>query len=178
MGRLLPAREQFFFVHKRGIGFLHMPKKKPLKRKTSRIVNSRFAKSGEYRGVISTIEALGRCPFCPDNFLYHKKPILKKINGWRLTENSWPYKNARKHFIIVAPVHKEQLIQLTESDVVAIFRLSQWAIKKFNIRGGALTLRFGESDVTGATVSHLHAHLIYPSLDKKGHAKTVNFPIG
>jgi len=38
-------------------------------------------------------------------------------------------------------------------------------------------MRFGDSDYTGATVTHLHLHLMVPKL-KRGKALTVEFPIG
>lgn len=148
------------------------------KKKVPSVVNPRFAKTGEYRKVIETIEETGRCPFCPDNFRYHKKPVLKKLRGWFITENSWPYKNSRKHFIIISPVHKEKLTEMRAQDIESILALSKWAVRKYQIRGGALTLRFGESNFTGATVSHLHAHLICPAQGKGNHSKTVPFPIG
>ena len=59
-------------------------------------VNLKNARRGEYSKVIEEIQKTGKCPFCKENFKYHKKPILKKTNGWILTENSWPYKNAKK----------------------------------------------------------------------------------
>ena len=63
-------------------------------------------------------------------------------------------------------------------DIESIYCLAKWAAKKYKIQGGALTMRFGESNFTGATVSHLHAHLIYPAVGKRNHSKTVVFPIG
>ncbi len=149
-----------------------------VEKKTTKVVNPRFAKTGEYRKVINNIETIGQCPFCPDNFRYHKKPILRKSNGWFITENSWPYKNSQKHFLIFSPDHKETLAELTARDIESILRLSKWAVKKYQIRGGALTMRFGESDFTGATVSHIHAHLIYPAQGKGSHSKTVIFHVG
>ncbi|MDD3531218.1 MAG: hypothetical protein PHV99_01345 [Candidatus Pacebacteria bacterium] len=148
------------------------------KEKKARVVNPRFAKSKEYRQVIDSIDKIGHCPFCPENFKYHKKPILKKMKGWILTENSWPYKNAEKHFLLIAIKHKETLSDLSAEDFDAILRLSRWAVRTYKIQGGALALRFGETNFTGATVSHLHAHLIYPSLQKSGKSKTVSFPVG
>ncbi len=148
------------------------------RKKSTKIVNPRFAKTSEYREVIGTIEKVGQCPFCPDNFRYHKKPILKKLNGWFITENSWPYKNSQKHFLIISSTHKETLTELSAQDIESVLRLSKWGVKKYKIPGGALTMRFGESDFTGATVSHLHAHLIYPARGKGHHSKTVMFPIG
>ena len=138
-----------------------------------KVVNPKYAKSGEYKEVIEEIAAQGKCPFCPDNFRYHKKPILKESNGWLITKNSWPYKNSRRHFIIVARRHMENLGELTAKDLETVKGLSDWAVKKFQIKGGALTIRFGGTDYTGATVCHLHFHLIVP---KK--SQTVNFPVG
>jgi len=147
-------------------------------KKGTHIVNPRFAKGRGYDKVIATIAGRGRCPFCPDNFRYHKKPILHKSRGWFITESTWPYKNSQKHLLIIALRHKEQLRQLTTRDMAAVLYLAKWGVKKFNIKGGGLTIRFGDTNFTGATVAHIHAHLIYPKANKKGVAETVNFPIG
>lgn len=138
-----------------------------------KIVDPKNARSGEYKEVIKTIADKGKCPFCPDNFRYHKNPILKESNGWLITKNSWPYLNSKFHFIIVAQRHMENLSDLTTKDLEIVKKLSDWAVENFKIKGGALSLRFGQTEYTGATVCHIHFHLIVP---KKG--KTVSFPIG
>lgn len=138
-----------------------------------KVVDPKYAKSGEYKEVINTIARWGKCPFCPNDFRYHKNPILKESNGWLITKNSWPYQNSKHHLIIVAKRHMEDLGELTPDDFKTAKRLSDWAVKKFKIKGGALTIRFGDTAYTGATVCHLHFHLIVP---KK--SQTVNFPVG
>ena len=143
-----------------------------------KFVNKKFAKSGDYGKVISSIEEVGKCPFCPDNFKYHKEPLLKKEGGWLITKNSWPYENTEYHFVIIGEEHKVDFSELSESDLRSVKILVNWALQEFGIRGGALSIRFGDTDHTGATVSHLHFHLISPKLDEEGKAKTVNFPIG
>ena len=142
-----------------------------------KFVNPRFAKKGEYKEVISQIIKEGKCPFCPKNFKYHKNPILKIAGGWFITESSWPYKNSKHHFIIIGMKHKEKFRHLNKKDFSDIASLANWAIKKFKIKGGGLTLRFGETDYTGSSVAHLHFHLIVPKL-KKGKSMVVYFPIG
>ena len=104
--------------------------------------------------------------------------MLHNKLGWFITESTWPYKNSQKHFLIIPLRHKENLREITNKDMQAILYLANWAIKKYRIKGGGLTMRFGNSDFTGATVSHLHAHLIYPKETRAGRGKTVNFPIG
>lgn len=144
-----------------------------------KVVDTRYAKSGDYQAVIGEIEEEGRCPFCPENFRYHKEPILKRRRGWFITRNSWPYENARHHFIILGSKHKEMISDLSGRDWRAINWLIRWAVREFDLPGGALTMRFGDTAHTGATVVHLHAHLIVPELDPQtGRARTVNFPIG
>ena len=144
-----------------------------------KVVNKRFTKGrDEYRKVIDEIEHKGKCPFCPENFKYHKKPILKKNGSWFLTESSWPYKNSKYHFLIINLKHKELFNELTKKDWESIRLLINWVIKKYKLKGGAFALRFGDTDYTGAKVCHVHAHLIYPELDKNKKSKTVVFPIG
>ena len=144
-----------------------------------KVVNKRFSVGkGEYENVISSIEKEGQCPFCPENFKYHKKPLIKEVGNWFLTENSWPYKDTKHHFIIICKDHKENFSDLNGKDFECVKELVNYAIEKFYIKGGALALRFGDTDYTGATVCHLHFHIIYPGLDENLKSKTVHFPIG
>ena len=142
-----------------------------------KFVNPRFARKGEYEKVIKAIIAAGHCPFCPENFRYHKNPILKNTKNWLITLSSWPYKNSRLHFLILSKKHKEKFEELSIEDFREVKTLVQWANKKFEIKGGGLTLRFGNTDFTGSTVAHLHFHLITPNL-KNGKSLPVYFPIG
>ena len=144
-----------------------------------KVVDPTYAKTQEYREVLETIVTEGSCPFCPDNFRHHKNPILKTCGSWFITRNSWPYKNAAEHFLIISSIHKEEITDLTADDLAVVHQLITWAKKEFSLAGGGLTLRFGETTHTGATVCHLHFHLIVPKIDPNtGRAQVVNFPIG
>ena len=138
-----------------------------------KFVNTNNAREGEYKRVIKEIAKTGKCPFCPENFKYHKKPIYKKKNGWFLTNNSWPYKGAKNHLLILGDKHKENISELTAKDLESVLFLASFAVEKWKIKGGAIAMRFGDSNYTGASVSHIHFHIICPK--KNG---SVNFPIG
>jgi diadenosine tetraphosphate (Ap4A) HIT family hydrolase len=140
-------------------------------------VNPRFARKKEYKKIIQKIIIDGKCPFCRENFKYHKNPILKKTKSWFITKSSWPYENAEHHFLIISEKHKENFKDLTLKDFKEVKNIVNWTVKKFKLKGGGLTLRFGNSDHTGSTVNHLHFHLIVPKL-KSGKSLSVNFPIG
>lgn len=144
-----------------------------------KFVNIKNARKGDYKKVIGEIALTGKCPFCKENFKYHKKPIYKTKDEWFLTNNSWPYKNTQNHLIILGYAHKENFSELTPKDFESVAYLTNWAINKWKIKGGGLAMRFGDTDYTGASVSHIHFHIIYPEIDKKTkRAKTVIFPIG
>lgn len=144
-----------------------------------KFVNLKNARKGEYKGVIEEIAKTGKCPFCKENFKYHKKPIYKTKGGWFLTNNSWPYRNTNQHLVIIGKKHKENFKELASRDWSEVNYLVNFAIKKWRIKGGALAMRFGDTNYTGASVTHLHFHIISPKINKKtGRSKTVNFPIG
>lgn len=143
-----------------------------------KFVNQRFAgKNKGYAETIQKIKKAGHCPFCPENFIYHEKPIIKRSGTWFITESSHPYKNSKYHFLIIGMKHKESILDLEISDFKSIRMLARYVIKKYGIRGGGLMLRFGDTNYTGATVAHLHFHLISPNF-KKRKSVSVNFPIG
>ncbi|MCP6726586.1 MAG: hypothetical protein KJI69_00895 [Patescibacteria group bacterium] len=146
---------------------------------TKEVVNLKNARKGEYEKVIAKIQSRGKCPFCKENFKYHKNPILKRKEGWFITKNSWPYKNTNHHFIILNFTHKETLLELTTKDLQTILGLAKWAVREYKIKGGLFMGRFGKTSVTGASVTHLHFHLFSPKKDKKTkRTKKVSLSIG
>jgi ATP adenylyltransferase len=142
-----------------------------------RFVDPRFAKNKEYAKTINEILKAGHCPFCPKNFRYHKRPILKRNGKWMITGSSHPYKNSQHHFLILGEKHYESFLDLRPNDFASIQKLVRYAVKKFNLQGAGLLVRFGDTRYTGATVSHLHFHLVVPKM-RKGKSVAVNFPIG
>lgn len=140
-------------------------------------VQKQFAKTKDYKNVLSAIEKTKRCPFCKENFKYHKQPILKRYKGWLATKNSWPYKGTRVHCLLIAEDHKEMFNELTATDFEAARFLTNWLVQRFKIAGGGMALRFGDPLYTGATVRHLHFQIIQPA-KSRGKIRTVNFPIG
>jgi len=131
------------------------------------------------KDMMERIASRGHCPFCSENFLIeHKKPIIKKGVYWTLTENQWPYHNTERHFILIFHEHVERLSQIPPFALIELWEYVCWLEQEYAIPGGAIAMRFGDSSRTGATVSHLHMHLIVPqSPDITGY-KPVRFRIG
>lgn len=141
-------------------------------------VNLANARNDEQRGVMEHIAAEGDCPFCPDHLAkYHHKPILRTGDNWLLTENQWPYDNTRTHLLAIATYHAESLEDLHEGAFEELGDHFRWATREYAIKAGGLAMRFG-SDIgsNGATVRHLHSHLIEPDPNRPEDAK-VRFKI-
>ena len=140
-------------------------------------VDKRYAKSEGYKKVLSEIEKAKVCPFCPEHFKWHTKPVLKERGNWLITSSFQPYENSEWHLLLLSKVHKENFNELKPSDFSNLSYLVNWAVKKFKLKGGGLCMRFGDTLHTGATVCHIHAHLIVPKV-VRGKSKPVWFPIG
>lgn len=136
----------------------------------------RWAKPGsDYRLQLEAAEEAGECIFC-NLEKYHHLPILQRYEDWSISLNQFPSteeksgKAGAMQFVIIPKRHMESFSDLTDKDMEAMQHLANWAIKQYGLRGGALAMRFGDPRVTGATLKHFHAHLIYPEIDDMGRA--------
>lgn len=146
------------------------------KRNSDPKVDPRNARAEGYQEVIEEALAEDACPLCPP-MKWHPNPILRDDGRWIITKNSHPYPNTEHHFIIVSKKHIELLPELSVEDLRSVLDLAKWAAQEYNIKGGGLTMRFGDTLYTGATIKHLHAHLIVPEV-KNDQVKPIYFPIG
>lgn len=143
------------------------------------------AREGEQIEVMKKILSEGHCPFCKEQLdLYHKKPILKETKNWVLTENQWPYKKTKKHLLVILKNHSSNLNDVPEGAFEEIGELFKWAEKEFKMIGGAwgfgsaIASRFGNPEFSGATVSHIHAQIIFPDVEDLEENESVVFYIG
>lgn len=114
-----------------------------------------------YEKVIKTIAMNGVCPFCPDQLSkYHKNPILSEGKFWKVTDNMWPYKATKHHILFILKDHLTEFSELSAEAWAELGELYKKEITARDIGGGTLMFRFGDTLYTGASVRHLHAHLI------------------
>ncbi|MES2471164.1 MAG: HIT domain-containing protein [Patescibacteria group bacterium] len=128
----------------------------------SDFVNLNNARPGtKYEETINKIKQDGVCPFCPEQLEnYHKNPILKETKFWKVTDNMYPYKPTKHHILLIHKDHIKHESELSKEAWLELKDLMDEVCKERNITGGALMMRFGDTQYTGASVSHLHAHII------------------
>jgi diadenosine tetraphosphate (Ap4A) HIT family hydrolase len=131
------------------------------KRQAVDVGNAGIVPREDYEHVLRTIIAKGFCPFCEEHlFKHHRNPLEHKTRHWLVTKNSWPYEGSRYHFLFITRAH----IEVTE-DVPSVVwsdlqKLYEKVIRENNIKGATLMIRSGDTRYTGASVNHLHAHLV------------------
>jgi len=141
-------------------------------------VNLDNARRDDQREVMEAIVENAECPFCEDNLhKYHKAPILRQGEHWTFTHNQWPYEHTAHQFLAISRPHFETLAELPAGSFDELLGHFQWAEEEFKIAFGGLAMRFGDIRQTGATVNHLHAHMIVPEPDLPS-ADKVRFKIG
>lgn len=147
---------------------------------TKTFVDLDNARVDEQRQVMQAIIAAGHCPFCLENLeKYHKTPILKTGQHWLVVQNQWPYEHTQVHLLLILKQHVEDISQLDPTAGQELIELAQWAQREFKIPGGALAVRFGDTDFSAGTVNHLHAHLIVPDIHHPDYkSKPVKLKIG
>jgi len=119
------------------------------------------ARTDEQRQAMLRIIERGVDPFSMEDILKeHKKPILKEGKYWFVTENQYKYKNAKKQFLLISNLYAETLSDLTGEAFKELLTLAKEICKEYDIKGGALCARFGDTKISGATVKRLHFQII------------------
>lgn len=116
---------------------------------------------------VELMRAAERRGYDPLDPMYLSQGILEVYRGWYVTNNAFPYSNAKQHllFVPVRPVY--DLEGLSRAEIFSLYDLLQ---KYRSSSGDMIFLRFGDPRFSGASLRRLHVHLIEP---KSGFKTTV-----
>lgn len=123
--------------------------------------NAEVIKRGDYTRALDSIIAGGFCPFCEEHlFKHHRHPLIYKSRHWLVTKNAWPYKGSRFHFLFITRTHVETTEDISPMAWADLRKLYRKLVKENSIQGATLLVRSADTKFTGASINHLHAHLI------------------
>ncbi len=93
--------------------------------------------------------------------------ILQQGDHWYVFKNDHPYADVKHQLVIVT-----NEFYVTDEDLPSEVWLELQTVKrilcaKYNITGGGLIMRFGDTSFSGGSVTHLHAQLIVPEENTK-----------
>ena len=129
------------------------------------------ARYEDQAAVMQQSEQAGVCPFCMDQLAkYHTAPIEWEGEHWVITKNGWPYTNTKVHLLAILKFHQENIDELSGAAAAELFTALKWAVAKYQIPGGGLVVRFGDSNYSAGSVLHLHAHIIQPDIHAPNYA--------
>jgi hypothetical protein len=132
-----------------------------MKKPTVDVPNAGVVPRGDYAAILKKIIEEGHCPFCREYlFRHHTKPILREGAHWLVTENFKPYDGVTYQFLIIALSHVERIGELPSGAGDEIIDHHRWLAETYNFSGSTLLWREGDTDMTGASVRHLHFQVI------------------
>lgn len=138
---------------------------------TPKFVDFDNARYEDQAAVMAQSEAAGLCPFCMENLgKFHQSPIEWEGVHWVITKNGWPYTNTKVHLLAILKEHQENIDQLSDAAAAELFTALKWAVAEYQIPGGGLVVRFGDSNYSAGSVLHLHAHIIQPDITAPNYA--------
>jgi diadenosine tetraphosphate (Ap4A) HIT family hydrolase len=136
------------------------------------------ARYDDQKEVMRRIMEAGESPFLPKNLpKYHPHPIIKQGKYWYITKNNWPYAHARYHYLIIAKQYWTKLEEVTPEAMGEVIVLARWLRKKLDAPGGAIAMRFGDQDYSGASVDHLHWQFMVPEVEACDYER-IKFSVG
>jgi diadenosine tetraphosphate (Ap4A) HIT family hydrolase len=81
--------------------------------------------------------------------------------------------------LVINKKHQEDILKIITQESQDLFKLLQWVTKKYQLPGGGIFMRFGQTNYSGASVTHLHAHLITGGKkNNKNKENYLNAPLG
>jgi len=107
------------------------------------------------------LDAAGMCLFCPDGLARHaRQRILLQTRHWAVTPNEFPYRGTSLHLLLVPDQHAADLLELTEEVRQDFWEALAAVAREHNLSHYGLGVRNGDCRYTGATIQHVHAHVL------------------
>lgn len=133
-------------------------------------MNLSNAREEAQRKQMEDLSRQGICPFCPDHLeKTHREPIERRGAWWSITKNDYPYEGTTTHYLLIYIPHITRLDEISPEAMLEFNDHLAWLSK--NIPGGSVVMRWGDTSMTGGSISHLHAHFIVGGPEKEGGEK-------
>jgi ATP adenylyltransferase len=107
------------------------------------------------------LEAAGICLFCPEELGRHAgAAAFLRTEHWTVMPNDFPYAGTSLHLMLIPHQHASDLLELGAAAQSDFFTALAAAREQYGFGHYGLGVRNGDCRYTGATIAHLHAHVI------------------
>lgn len=143
----------------------------------SKHINRAAARTPEQQTQYEAIAEAGVCPFCPEHYgkFDYQDPPIHETEHWYTIANMRSYDYTQLHNVIIAKNHVLFPDELTQEAWLDLQENLAHFRRVLNLGYAAVGMRMGDPVETGASVGHLHAHLVQPDPEQTGPDKSVVF---
>jgi diadenosine tetraphosphate (Ap4A) HIT family hydrolase len=107
------------------------------------------------------LQSEGICVFCPENVeRFHARPMHARGKHWYVTENAFPYKGTRAHYLIVSNAHVRSFEELPDEAGAELWAIRRELAARLAPLATATVERSGDMRYNGGSVAHLHVHFV------------------
>lgn len=118
-------------------------------------------RTAEQQARMERLDAAGVCLFCPDGLAGHAgDEVVLRTRHWSVIPNAFPYAGARLHLLLVPDEHAEDLLELSEPARADFWTALAQVRQRYRLTHYGLGSRNGDCRYTGATIAHVHAHVL------------------
>jgi len=133
-------------------------------------------RTAEQLAEMRKLEAAGICLFCPEGLRQHdRQTVLWETSHWTITPNEFPYKGTELHLLLVPRQRANDVLDLDPASQQGFWNALAMVRERFDLRYYGLGIRNGDCKFTGATVAHVHAHVLVASALMQGEPVRMRF---
>ncbi len=123
----------------------------------------------EQRAEMESLAARGVCLFCPEVLRQHaRQQVLLATRHWTVTPNEFPYRGTTLHLLLVPHEHAGDLLDLPAETQQDFWTVLGMVRDRYGLRYYGLGVRNGDCRFTGATIRHVHAHVMVGDAETAG----------
>jgi ATP adenylyltransferase len=128
-------------------------------------------RTAEQLAEMRRLEAAGLCLFCPDSLSRHAtQQILLQTRHWSVTPNEFPYPGTLLHLLLVPSQHAADMLDLDQEVQQDFWPVLRAVRDRYHLSYYGLGIRNGDCRFTGATIRHVHAHVLVGDTDPENGA--------
>ncbi len=107
------------------------------------------------------LEAAGICLFCPAALRDHaRQRVAFETRHWMVTPNAFPYPGTARHLLVIPKQHANDLLDLEDGALADFWAALREVRARYDLDHYGLGVRNGNCSFTGATIAHVHAHVL------------------
>jgi ATP adenylyltransferase len=132
------------------------------------------ARHSDQRDKIVRLEETAMCMFCPEHWNQPDGAVVYWENEtWALASNDFPYSGTELHLLLLPREHATMLTELSPASRLGFFEALDYVQEAYGLSYYGLASRNGDMRYSGATIAHLHVHIVVGAPDNPGPAVAV-----